>query len=109
MAVEKLSISFDPETIGRARRAAARSGLPLSTWMAQAAARVADLEEARAALDEQFAAHGEPGDEERGWAHNALAAAGVGRSEPAEETAARRAVLARLDSIAAGRATGTEG
>lgn len=96
---EKLSISFDPETIQRARRAAARSGVPLSTWMDRAARREADLDEARAALDEQFAEHGQPSAEASEWARDALANAGVGQPESADEAAARQNTLARLDAL----------
>lgn len=102
MGAEKLSISFDPETIERARRAAARSGMALSTWIDRAARREADLDEARAALEEQFARFGEPGAEDREWARDALAAARVGTPESPEELAARRDALARLDEGEAG-------
>ncbi|MEO3753476.1 hypothetical protein [Streptomyces sp. B6B3] len=100
MAAEKLSISFDPETVARARRAAGRAGLPLSTWIDRAARHEADLDEARAALAEQYETFGEPGGDEREWANQALTDAGVGQPEPAEELAARRYALAALDETA---------
>lgn len=111
MPAEKLSISFDPETIERARRAAARSGMPLSTWIDRAARREADLDEAWTALEQQFAEHGEPSEDDRQWARRALADAGVGEPESAAELAARREALARLDAMAAGGAgeAGDEG
>ncbi|NYI03884.1 hypothetical protein [Allostreptomyces psammosilenae] len=99
MAAEKLSISFDPETIDRARRAASRRGMALSTWIDRAARREADLDEARAALEAQFAEHGEPEEDVRAAAREALAAAGVGRPEPGADTAARRKGLNRLDAL----------
>ncbi|MBB6171711.1 hypothetical protein HNR23_001771 [Nocardiopsis mwathae] len=104
MSAEKLSVSLAPETVARARRAAKRAGLPLSTWLDRAARHEADLEEARLALAEHFAEYGEPDEEAQAWAHDILDSTGVGRPEPPEDAIARREALARLDAVSAGDA-----
>ena len=101
MSAEKLSISFDEETIARARRAAARNGVPLSTWIARAARRNADLDEAAAALAEHFSEYGEPTADAQQWADVASNAAGVGSPETDEEFHDRQRALATLDKLAA--------
>jgi len=52
MTVEKLSVSLPDIVVARARRAAERAGVALSTWLAQAAEAAADLAEAHAAAEE---------------------------------------------------------
>lgn len=106
MAAEKLSISFDPETVGRARRAAEHEGLSLSTWTDRAARREADLAEGRAALAEQFAAFGEPEDEARAWVRARPAETGTGLPASADDAARRQDALTALDALST---EGTEG
>ena len=96
MTVEKLSVSLPDIVAARARRAAERAGVPLSTWLAEAAEAAADLAEARCAADEYAARFGEPDPDELAQIRAQLADVGVGKPEPPEEIAARRAVLARL-------------
>ena len=58
MKVDKMSVSFDPE-LGDAVRAAARDrGMPLSTWLAEAAAGKLRAEALSAFLDEWEREHG---------------------------------------------------
>lgn len=102
MAVEKLSVSLPDVVALRARKAAEREGVPLSTWLARAAAAAADLAEVRAAADEYAARFGEPDPAEMAEIRAELSAAGVGVPEPAEETAARQAALARLLGLTSG-------
>jgi hypothetical protein len=109
MAAEKLSISFDPETVARARRAAEHEGLALSTWIDRAARREADLVEARAALAEQFAQFGEPTDEAREWVRARLTETGAGLPEAPEQAAQRQAALAALDAMSSGDEEGEPG
>lgn len=96
MAVEKLSVSLPDMVVARARRAAERAGVPLSTWLAQAAETAADLAEAQAAAQEYAAKFGEPDPEELALIRAQLAEAGVGAPEPQDDAAARAAALARL-------------
>lgn len=96
MTVEKLSVSLPDLVATRARRAAERAGVPLSTWLAQAAQEAADLAEAKAAAQEYAARFGEPDPDELARIRADLAEAGVGIPESAEEIAARQAALARL-------------
>ena len=106
MAVEKLSVSLSDIVVARARRAAERAGVPLSTWLAQAAEAAADLAEAHAAAEEYVARFGEPDPGELAEVRTQLAAAGVGRAESPQDFAARRADLARLPSLPQERRTG---
>jgi hypothetical protein len=106
MAVEKLSVSLPDIVVARARRAAERAGVPLSTWLAQAAEVAADLAEAHSAADEYAARFGEPDPDELAEIRTQLAAAGVGRPESPQDIAARRAALARLLSLPQERRTG---
>ncbi|WP_433266497.1 hypothetical protein ACQPZF_41010 [Actinosynnema sp. CS-041913] len=96
MAVEKLSVSLPDTVTARARRAAERAGVPLSTWLAEAAEAAADLAEAQAAAQEYAARFDEPDPEELERIRAQLAEAGVGAPESPEDTAARTAALARL-------------
>lgn len=96
MAVEKLSVSLPDVVVARARRAAERAGVPLSTWLAEAAETAADLAEARAAAQEYAARFGEPDPAELAEIRAQLAEAGVGAPESPEDAAARTAALARL-------------
>lgn len=96
MAVEKLSVSLPGVVVARVRRAAEREGLPLSTWLANAAEAAADLAEARAAAEDYAAQFGEPDPEELDEIRAQLAAAGVGAAESPTDAAARAAALARL-------------
>ena len=59
MAVEKLSVSMPGVVVARARRAADRAGVPLSTWLAEAAEAAADLAEAQAAAQDYADRFGE--------------------------------------------------
>jgi hypothetical protein len=106
MTVEKLSVSLPDFVVARARRAAERAGVPLSTWLAQAAEAAADLAEAHAAADEYAARFGEPDPDELAKIRTQLAATGVGRPEPQQDIAARRAALARLLNLPQERRTG---
>ncbi|SDX20306.1 hypothetical protein SAMN05421504_102648 [Amycolatopsis xylanica] len=106
MAVEKLSVSLPDIVAARARRAAERAGVPLSTWLAEAAEAAADLAEAQAAAAEYVARFGEPDAEEAAEFRAKLAEAGVGQPESLEEVAARRAALARLLGFPDKRRTG---
>ncbi|MDA3627884.1 hypothetical protein OU415_20795 [Saccharopolyspora sp. WRP15-2] len=96
MAVEKLSVSLPDLVAARARRAAERAGVPLSTWLAEAAEAAADLADAQLAAQEYAAKFGEPDPEELAQVRSELAEAGVGMPEPPEEAAARQAALAKL-------------
>jgi len=96
MAVEKLSVSLPEPVAARARRTAARAGLSLSAWLAEAAEAAVELAEARAAVDEYAARFGEPDPDELAEIRVQLARAGVGMPESPEDVAARRAALAAL-------------
>lgn len=106
MTVEKLSVSLPDIVVARARRAAERAGVPLSTWLAEAAEAAADLAESRSAAEAYAARFGEPDPDELAEVRAQLAAAGVGRPESQEDIAARRAALARLLSLPQERRTG---
>jgi hypothetical protein len=99
VTVEKLSVSLPGVVVARARRAAERAGVPLSSWLAEAAAAAADVADARAAAEEYVAQFGEPDPAEAAAVRADLAAAGFGQPEPAVDIAARQAVLARLLGI----------
>lgn len=96
MAVEKLSVSLPDIVAARARRAAERAGVPLSTWLAEAAEVAADLAEAQAAAQDYAACFGEPDPAELAQIRVQLAEAGVGVPEAVEDAAERAAALARL-------------
>lgn len=96
MAVEKLSVSLPDIVAERARRAAERTGVSLSAWLAEAAEAAADLAEAHAAAQDYAARFGEPDPEELEQIRVQLAEAGVGAPESQEDGAARAAALARL-------------
>jgi hypothetical protein len=96
MTVEKLSVSLPGVVVARARRAADRAGVPLSSWLADAAAAAADVADARAAVEDYVARFGEPDSDEAAAVRADLAAAGFGQPESQEGDAARRAALARL-------------
>lgn len=106
MTVEKLSVSLPAIVVARARRAAERAGVPLSTWLAQAAEAAADLAEAHAAAEEYATRFGEPDPGELAEIRTQLAATDVGRPESPQDIAARRAALARLLSVPPQRRTG---
>lgn len=59
MAVEKLSVSFEPKLAKLIRKAALGAGLSLSAWLADAADRQLLVEEGRRALAEWESEHGE--------------------------------------------------
>ncbi|MET9231805.1 hypothetical protein [Lentzea sp. NPDC003310] len=96
MAVEKLSVSMPGVVVARARLAADRAGVPLSTWLAEAAEAAADLSEAQAAAQEYAEKFGEPDQAELDAIRTQLAEAGVGAPESPIDAAARAAALARL-------------
>ncbi|MGA9308783.1 MAG: hypothetical protein WBV74_00215 [Pseudonocardiaceae bacterium] len=96
MAVKKISISLDSEVFARAKRAAGSLGIPLSTWLSQAAEEAAGLAEARAALAEYIEVYGEPDEDAMAQTRTRLDKAGVGQWETADEAAARITALARL-------------
>lgn len=106
MAVEKISVSLPDHVATRARRAAERAGMPLSTWLAEAAEAAASLDDARAALEEYEAQFGTPTPEEIAETDAMLAAAGVFEPETPEERASRLAALARLRGLTDERRTG---
>lgn len=58
MKVDKLSISFDPELGDAVRAAAAKTGKPLSSWLAEAAASKLRAEALARFLDDWQAEHG---------------------------------------------------
>lgn len=64
MAVEKLSLSFDPILAERARKAAETTGRTLSGFVAEAVEYRLKLEEARALLGEWEREHGPVTEEE---------------------------------------------
>lgn len=96
MAVEKLSVSLPDIVYARAKQAAEWEGVPLSTWLAQAAETAADLAEMRAAAEECEAMFGEPDPDEVAKVHAQLAEAGVGMPESPEAAAQRARAMARL-------------
>jgi hypothetical protein len=106
MTVEKLSVSLPDIVAARARRAAERAGVPLSTWLAEAAEVAADLAEAHSAAEEYAARFGEPDPDELAQIRVQLAEAGVGKPESQEDIAARQAVLARLLGLSDERRVG---
>jgi hypothetical protein len=106
MAVEKISVSLPDYVAARARRAAERAGLPLSTWLAEAAEAAADLDEMRAALAEYEAMYGPPDPEAAAIMDAKLAEAGVFEPVPPEVHAANQAALARLRGFPEERRTG---
>jgi len=89
---KKISISLPDELEQAARIAAAAEGLPVSTWLAQAArqalAERAILADGRAAVNKEIAAHGSftvTADEEA-WVNAVLTDAGVA-SQPQRRAA----------------------
>jgi hypothetical protein len=64
MAAEKLSVSFEAKLAAEIRKAAAREGLSVSEWLADAAAAKARRRHLRDALDEYAAADGPLSDAE---------------------------------------------
>ena len=102
MAVKKISISLDSEVLERAKRAASSLGIPLSTWLSQAAEEAAGLAEARTVLAEYIEVYGEPDEAAMAQTRARLDKAGVhGREsgawiQTADEAAARMTALARL-------------
>jgi hypothetical protein len=106
MAVEKLSVSLPGLVAERARRAAEAAGVPLSTWLAEAAEAAADLAEARAAAAEYVAKFGEPDPADIASIRGKLAEAGVGVPEPDDEMVQRRAAVARLLGLPVDRMVG---
>jgi hypothetical protein len=96
VVVKKISISLDSEVFERAKRAAGSRGIPLSTWLSQAAEEAAGLAEARAVLAEYIEVYGEPDEAAMTETRARLDRAGVGRCETADEAADRMAALARL-------------
>ncbi|HEX4102562.1 MAG: hypothetical protein WA731_03580 [Pseudonocardiaceae bacterium] len=96
MAVKKISISLDSEVLERAKRAASSLGIPLSTWLSQAAEEAAGLAEARTVLAEYIEVYGEPDEAAMAQTRARLDKAGVGQRETADEAAARMTALARL-------------
>lgn len=65
MAVEKLSLSFDPILARRARQAAETTGRTLSGFVAEAVEYRLKLEEARALVKEWELEHGSISEKER--------------------------------------------
>ena len=96
MAVKKLSISLDAAAFARAKRAADAAGVSLSSWLSRAAEDAASVAESRAVLAEYLAAYGEPDADAMAATRAELATLGIGQPEPADQTAARAAALARL-------------
>ena len=99
MAVKKLSISLDADTLEDAKEAAAREGMSLSAWLSHAAGEAAKLAKAQAAIEEYIAEFGEPDPETEARARAALDEAGVGLPETPEHARARARALARLDGL----------
>jgi predicted transcriptional regulator len=64
VAVEKLSLSFEPELAQRTREAAEAAGRSLSAFVAEAVEYRLKLEAARALLEEWEAEHGPISDKE---------------------------------------------
>jgi hypothetical protein len=91
---QKISVSLDSEVFERAKRAADSLGIPLSTWLFQAAEEAAGLAEVRTALAEEV--YGEPDENAMAQTRTRLDEAGVGQWETADEAAARMTALARL-------------
>lgn len=58
MSAKKFSVSFDGQLALTVRKAAAKEGLSISTWLAEAAALKARQEHLRGALDVFAAEHG---------------------------------------------------
>jgi len=80
VAVKKLSISLDEDVAEAAVRVAAREGLSVSAWLNRAAERAIKLAEGRVAVQEYFAEHGEPSDEDRAWAREIVRKLNAGES-----------------------------
>jgi len=84
MPTRKFTISLPQDVDELVRLAAAAAGVPVSTWLAQAARRVAaeeaTLADGRAAIAEYVAEHGplRPSAEDRAWVARVLADAGIG-------------------------------
>ena len=72
MKVVKMSISLSAELGDEVREAARRAGLPLSTWLAEAAAAKLRAEALASYLDEWQAEHGAFTEEELGRAEEDL-------------------------------------
>lgn len=77
MAVEKLSISMDPELAARAREYASSRGESLSAWIARAVARENRLQAGRQGVRAYEAELGEITAEEKAEAARILDAAGL--------------------------------
>ncbi len=81
MTAKKFTISVPEEIDAAIRQAAEAEGLPVSAWIAQAAAKAADertrLAEGLAAVAEWEAEHGAFTDAERADAHEELVELGV--------------------------------
>lgn len=82
MAVSRLSISVAPEVEENIRRAAADSGLTVSTWIARVASNAALLEDGRRAVREHESDHGELDEASRAEARTVLDQIGIGRTSP---------------------------
>ncbi|WP_017583729.1 hypothetical protein [Nocardiopsis valliformis] len=95
----EVSAFLEPDTVARARRAADRHGIPLNEWLARAIRQAADLSEARAALEEHFAGHGEPTAEAEAEAERMITEAGVGRPVSPVRTQKNQEALAHLDRL----------
>jgi hypothetical protein len=78
--VDKLSISFDPDLGDAVRSAAAESGKPVSSWLAEAAASKLRAEALAEFLDGWEAAHGVLTAEELATAERELGVAGSDRA-----------------------------
>lgn len=104
--MEKLSVSLPDLVAERARRAAEAAGVPLSTWLAEAAEAAADLADARAAAAEYVSTFGEPDPADVASIRGKLTEAGVGMPESDEEVLQRRAAVARLLGLPSDRIAG---
>lgn len=72
MGRKNRSISIPEDLSDQIDAAAAAEGVTPSAWVVDAARRRIQIDEGLAAMDEWFAEHGEPTEEETAWAREAV-------------------------------------
>jgi|HubBroStandDraft_6_1064221.scaffolds.fasta_scaffold2209478_2 hypothetical protein len=86
MRVDKMSISFDIRLGDGVRHAAQKAGIPVSTWLAEAAATKLRAEALAEFLDDWEAEHGAPTPEELEQARRSL---GLPTPQPSDQETER--------------------